>query len=101
MPEGPDIAKLQAENERVARALRESEAKFGALANQSLVGIAITEAGRFVYTNATFNAMFGYAEPELRTLRLIDVAIEADRSKVAKAGEDRRCHTGNFVGLGR
>jgi diguanylate cyclase (GGDEF)-like protein/PAS domain S-box-containing protein len=84
MPEGPDIAKLQAENERVARALRESEAKFGALANQSLVGIAITEAGRFVYTNATFSAMFGYAEPELRTLGLADLAIEADRSKLAE-----------------
>jgi diguanylate cyclase (GGDEF)-like protein/PAS domain S-box-containing protein len=85
-------AKLEAalaENEKVTRALRESEARFRELANQSLVGIAVTEDGRFTYTNAKFNEMFGYSETEIRKLGPLDVAVGADRPKVAESVRKR------------
>src|SRR5689334_18712396 len=62
------LAAALAENEKITRDLRESEAKFRELVNQSLVGIAITENGRFTYTNAKFNEMFGYTEAEIHRL---------------------------------
>jgi len=100
-------AKLEAalaENEKITRALRESEAKFRELANQSLVGIVITEDGKFSYTNSKFNEMFGYTETEIRTLGPVDVAVEEDRPKVAESvgkrlnGESERLVYG-FRGL--
>ena len=48
------------ENERIVRHLKESEAKFRGLVAQSLVGIAITEDGKFTYTNQKFNEIYGY-----------------------------------------
>jgi diguanylate cyclase (GGDEF)-like protein/PAS domain S-box-containing protein len=81
-------AKLEAalaENEKITRALQESEAWLRELANQSLVGIAVTEEGRFTYTNSKFNEMFGYSEAEIRKLGPVDVAIEADKAKVAES----------------
>lgn len=66
------------------RALRESEAKFRILVNQSLVGIVIIEEGKFSYTNAKFNAIFGYSDAETRILEPLDIAIESDRPLVAE-----------------
>ena len=64
-------ASLQAaltENESITRALRESDARFRGLVNQSLVGIAILEEGRFTYANEKFNAILGYGADEILTL---------------------------------
>jgi len=72
------------ENEKINRALRESEAKFRILVNQSLVGIVIVEDGKFSYTNAKFSAIFGYSDAESRALGLLDLTIESDRPLVAE-----------------
>jgi diguanylate cyclase (GGDEF)-like protein/PAS domain S-box-containing protein len=72
------------ENEEITRALRESEAKFRGLVTQSMVGIVTIEDGKFTYTNAKFEAIFGYGAEELRGMRVIDLAIEEDRALVAE-----------------
>ena len=78
-------AELQAalaENESINRALRESEAKFRGLVSQSLVGIVLIEDGRFVYSNAKFDEIFGYSSDEIRGMQPSDVAVEDDRALV-------------------
>jgi diguanylate cyclase (GGDEF)-like protein/PAS domain S-box-containing protein len=71
------------ENERVNRALRESEARFRGLVSQSMVGIVIIEDGRFSYSNAKFDEMFGYTAAEMRELGPLDVALDGDRAFIA------------------
>lgn len=71
-------------NEEINRALRESEAKFRGVVSQSLVGIAITEDGKFSYSNAKFNQIFGYSANEIKTLEPCDIAAETDRPMVAE-----------------
>ena len=71
-----------AENEKINRALRESESKFRGVVSQSFVGIAITEDGRFSYSNAKFDEMFGYTADEIRKMGPLDVVVEADRPLV-------------------
>jgi PAS domain-containing protein len=72
------------ENERTNRSLRESEAKFRAVVNQSLVGIVIIDDQEFSYTNARFNEIFGYGEDEIRALRPLDLVIDSDRPLVTE-----------------
>jgi diguanylate cyclase (GGDEF)-like protein/PAS domain S-box-containing protein len=77
------------ENEKVNRALRESEAKFHGLVSQSLVGIVLIEDGKFSYSNAKFDEIFGYTSQEVRDMGLLKVAIEGDRALVAENMEKR------------
>jgi diguanylate cyclase (GGDEF)-like protein/PAS domain S-box-containing protein len=72
------------DNEKINRALRESEAKFHGVVNQSLVGIAIVEEGKFTYTNPKFSEIFGYSADEVLALGPVDTAIESDRPLVAE-----------------
>jgi diguanylate cyclase (GGDEF)-like protein len=72
------------ENEKINHALGESEAKFRGLVSQSLVGIVLIEDGKFSYSNARFDEMFGYSADEVRNLRPTDVAIESDRAFAAE-----------------
>jgi len=72
------------ENERINRALRESEARFRGLVSQSMVGIVIVEDGLFSYSNAKFDEIFGYGADEIRHMGPVDVAIESDRPQVAE-----------------
>ena len=71
------------ENEIANRALRESEAKFRSVADQSLVGIVVIDDGKFSYTNAKFNEIFGYDAVEIRHLGPVEVTVESDRALVA------------------
>ena len=71
------------ENEIANRALRESEAKFRSVADQSLVGIVVIDDGKFSYTNAKFNEIFGYDAVEIRHLGPLEVTVESDRALVA------------------
>ncbi|MBI4922619.1 MAG: GGDEF domain-containing protein [Devosia nanyangense] len=71
-----------AENEKINRALRESEAKFRGVVGQSLVGITITENGKFTYSNAKFDEIFGYTADEMRQLGPVDLAADEDRAMV-------------------
>lgn len=72
------------ENEKITRALRESEARFRGLVSQSLVGIAISRDGKFSYSNAKFDEIFGYSAEEVRELGPFDIATENDRPIVAE-----------------
>ena len=77
------------ENEKINRALRESETKFRGLVSQSLVGIAIIENDMFSYSNARFDDMFGYSAAEVRQLRPLDIASANDRPLVAESMRQR------------
>lgn len=72
------------ENEKVNRDLRESEAKFRGLVSQSLVGIVLIEDGRFSYSNAKFDEIFGYSSEEIRGMGPLQTAVESDRGLVAE-----------------
>jgi diguanylate cyclase (GGDEF)-like protein/PAS domain S-box-containing protein len=72
------------ENEKINRALRESEAKFRGLVSQSLVGIVLIEDGKFSYSNAKFDEIFGYNSDEIRGMGPLQVAVEGDRALVAE-----------------
>lgn len=79
-------AELQAallENEKINRALRESEAKFRGLVNQSLVGIAIIESDLLSYANAKFAQMFGYGADEIVGLHPLALVPPVDHPKLA------------------
>jgi diguanylate cyclase (GGDEF)-like protein/PAS domain S-box-containing protein len=81
------IAELEAalrENEKITRALRESEEKFRALVSQSLVGIVIIKDGKFSYSNAKFDEIFGYSAEEIREMGPLDVTTENDLPLVAE-----------------
>ena len=79
------------ENEKITRALRESEGKFHGLVNQSLVGIFIIEGGKFSYTNAKFNEMFGYSADEIARLDPLAIILESDRPLVMENIRKNRC----------
>lgn len=72
------------ENEKITRALSESEKKFHSLVNQSLVGIVIIENGKFSYSNPKFNEIFGYSAEEIRELGPLDVIAPKDRPLMAE-----------------
>ncbi|MGZ4575079.1 MAG: PAS domain S-box protein, partial [Mycobacteriaceae bacterium] len=71
------------DNEKINRALRDSEAKFHGLVSQSMVGIVLIEDGKFSYSNAKFDEIFGYSSDEVRSLEPVEVAAESDRALVA------------------
>lgn len=85
------------ENEKINRVLRDSEAKFRGVVNQPLVGIAIVEDGKFSFSNAKFNDMFGYSSDETRTLGPLDIVIESDRPLVAECLRRRLSSEGDRV----
>jgi diguanylate cyclase (GGDEF)-like protein/PAS domain S-box-containing protein len=72
------------ENEKTNRALRESEAKFRGLVSQSLVGIVLIENGKFSYSNAKFDEIFGYSSEEVRGMGPLQMAVESDRGIVVE-----------------
>ncbi len=72
------------ENERITRALRESENKFRALVHQSLVGFTLYDGQHFVYANPRFIEMTGYGMEELRGLSAMDLAPEEGKPKVER-----------------
>lgn len=71
-------------NEKILRALRESEAKFHGLVDQSLVGIAIIQDGKFSHANPKLASIFGYSVDELLMLGPLDVVVENERPSVAE-----------------
>lgn len=72
------------ENEKIYRALRESEARFRGVVSQSLVGIAIIEDGRCTYANPKLAQMFGYTVEEMQRLTLEEVAPATDGQLIAE-----------------
>ncbi|MFJ1269316.1 GGDEF domain-containing protein [Legionella lytica] len=77
------------ENEKITRALSDSEKKFHGLVNQSLVGIVIIENGKFSYSNAKFNEIFGYSAEEIRELGPLDIIDQKDRPLISESIRNR------------
>jgi diguanylate cyclase (GGDEF)-like protein/PAS domain S-box-containing protein len=77
------------DNEKIMRALRESEARFRGIVSQSLVGIVIIEKGKFAYTNKKFDEIFGYASEEMSRLGPLDLAVDDDCATIAEAMRKR------------
>jgi diguanylate cyclase (GGDEF)-like protein/PAS domain S-box-containing protein len=71
-------------NEKTLRALRESEAKFHGLVDQSLVGIAIVLDGRFSHANPKLASIFGYDADEMLRLGPLDIVANHERPLVAE-----------------
>jgi len=72
----------EAERERIKseEALKESEARFRGLVEQSLVGVYLIQDGRFVYVNPRLADIFGYTREEVLGLSSIwDTVITSDR----------------------
>lgn len=72
------------ENEKVTRALRESEMKFQGLVEQSLVGITLSDGQRFSYVNPKFAEMSGYGIDELLQMGLFGIMPAEDRPMARK-----------------
>ena len=79
-----ELEKALGENEKINRALRESEAKYRIVVNQSLVGIGIITNGRFSYTNSKFNEIFGYGADEILGRSPLENVVESDRPLFAQ-----------------
>ena len=52
--------------------------------SQSLVGIVLIEDGRFSYSNAKFDEIFGYSSEEVRGMGPLQTAVESDRGLIAE-----------------
>ncbi|MEJ2573660.1 MAG: diguanylate cyclase [Gammaproteobacteria bacterium] len=92
---------LKKQNERM---MRESEEKFRSLIEQSLVGIAMIEEGRFSYINSKFAEIFGFSIDEVLRLEPAHTAVDEDRAiitgimRTRLAGEEEE---GKFTFRGR
>ena len=76
-----------AERGHTEAALRETEGRFRALVEQSIVGIYVVENGRFTYANPRMCEMLGYSQDELREILAIDLVVPEDRQRLV---ENRR-----------
>jgi two-component system cell cycle sensor histidine kinase/response regulator CckA len=75
----------EAERDRIKseQALRESEARFRGLVEESLVGVYLIQDGRFVYANPRLAEIFGYTREEILGLdSLMDTVAQSDRPLV-------------------
>ncbi|MGH8470810.1 MAG: PAS domain S-box protein, partial [Gammaproteobacteria bacterium] len=73
-------AGAELERRRAEDRLRKSEARWRGVFENSTIGIALTDLdGRFLATNAAYQAMLGYTEEELRARSWVDVTHEDDR----------------------
>ena len=83
------IAVVLRRNQLAEHGLAESEARFRALAEQSLVGMLLYGAGGLQYVNPGCARIFGYAQSESDQLSLLDLIAEKDKARVAQAMRDR------------
>lgn len=80
-------------------ALRDSEARFRALVEQSMAGIYILQDGQLRYVNAAFAAIFGYASPEelINLVPAIELISPQDREKVMEITSKREEGESNAI----
>jgi len=93
--EGGPIGRLMVcrditEQKRAEAAIREAEAKYRALVEQSVLGVYIIQDDRYLYVNPQMAEMFGYTEEELLALPSVNRALSrADREAAAEQVERR------------
>jgi PAS domain S-box-containing protein len=66
------------ERRATENALRETESRFRALVEQSIVGIYVADEGRFTYANPRLCEMFGRTLEELRSIEVDDLILDED-----------------------
>ncbi|MBN1630298.1 MAG: diguanylate cyclase [Thermoleophilia bacterium] len=79
-----ELRRALEQNEKINRTLRESEARFRGLAEQSLAGIAIVEGARFTFVNPRYAETFGYDREELLGRPLIETVTSGDSALVVE-----------------
>ena len=70
------------ERKRVEQALKESEDRYRALAENSLTGICVHQDGRLVYVNERYAKNLGYSTEELIGQSLLEIVAPEDRKRV-------------------
>jgi PAS domain S-box-containing protein len=75
-----ELRKEVLERRRAEEQLRQSEARWRAVFENSPIGIALEEpSGCFLAANSAYQTMLGYSEDELRALTFLDITHEDDR----------------------
>ncbi|MBN1506220.1 MAG: PAS domain S-box protein [Sedimentisphaerales bacterium] len=83
-----DANEARAAMERVQQSLRESEAKYRSLVDNSLVGIGISQGDRIVYANRSLLAMYGYDDlAEFASRSFLDYLTPASRTYIQEWSE--------------
>jgi PAS domain S-box-containing protein len=75
---------------KIEQELREAEAKFRNLVEQSLVGVYIMVDEKYVYVNPRFAEIFGYAQNELIDVNSIETVIHPDDRELVIENVRRR-----------
>ncbi len=94
------LAEQIAERKRAEEALKQSEGRFRAISEQSLMGIYIMQDGKFCYVNPRYAEIYGYTQGEMLLLQppAFEVAADEDREERMEsaserpAGRGRRMH---------
>ena len=81
------------EKKRRELEIQESEARFRSLVDQSLVGIALIEDGRFSYVNHKLAEIFGYELDELIRMDPSNMAVGLDKEVVLSTLEKHFNHS--------
>lgn len=81
---------LEQRVEARTRELRESEAKFRALAEESPTGITVIHDGRFKYVNATYAEIFGYERDEMIESLAAEDVVHPDDRRIVRENLRRR-----------
>jgi len=74
-----------AERKQAEDSLRESEAQFRVLAEQSITGITVIQENKFVYVNPRLAEMFGYTQDDMIGMKPTDLVVEAHRELVQES----------------
>ncbi len=72
------------------RALRQSETRFRALVEGSILGVIVHQAGEFVYANQTLAEILGYRIDELLGQKVDSLIIAADLERLRQHREEGR-----------
>lgn len=81
-----EVALIEDITEEKARreAFEAQKKQLDAIVDYSTIGIALTQQGKVVRTNAAFQKMIGYTEEELSKMTVVDVALKSDKEETLK-----------------
>ncbi|MFC1867164.1 MASE3 domain-containing protein [Thermodesulfobacteriota bacterium] len=83
------LAVENVERQRIVEALSESEAKYSALTEESLTGVAINLGGKIDFANERFASIYGYNKEEIVGMSFLDLVHPEDRNEVKEIHEKR------------